>query len=69
MHYVNTPFDFFGGGNCLLEKESMLLLNHVFVQSNKNKLLLIYCSFSFFFLKDKILKKLTVALKLLIVLS
>ena len=69
MHYVNTAFDFFG--NCLLEKRKFLmLLNHdIFAKSNKNKVLLISRSFSFSFLEDKKLKKLAVALTLLIVLS
>ena len=45
----------------------MLLLNlHIFVWSNKNKVLLICCSF---FLKNKKLNKLAVALKLLTILS
>ena len=67
MHYANTAFDFLG--NCQ-KKERMLLLNHhIFLQSNKNKVLLIFCSFSFFFLKDKKLNKLAVALKLLAVIS
>ena len=42
-------------------------MNHrIFVKSNKNEVLLIYCSFSFFFLlKDKILKKLAAVFKFL----
>ena len=69
MHHVNTAFDFFG--NCLLEKGKFLmsLNNHIFVKGNKNKVLVIYWSFYFYFLEDKKLKKLAVALTLLIVLS
>ena len=42
-------------------------MNHrIFVQSNKNEVLLIYCSFSFlFFFEDQKLKKFAVALKFL----
>ena len=49
----------------------MLLLNHhIFVWSNKNKVVLICCSVAFLFLKkDKKLKKLAVAFNLLTVLS
>ena len=61
---MQTQHSIFGG--ILFQKwESILLLNHqIFVLSNKNEVLLIYCSFSFF-QKDKRLKKLTVALKFL----
>ena len=47
----------------------MSLNNHIFVKGNKNKVLVIYWSFYFYFLEDKKLKKLAVALTLLIVLS
>ena len=69
MHYVKKAFDFLG--NCLLEKEKYVVIeSSYFSVGYKNKVLLIYCSFSFFlFLKDKKLKKLAVALKLLAVLS
>ena len=69
MHYVKKAFDFLG--NCLLEKEKYVVIeSSYFSVGYKNKVLLIYCSFSFFLLlKDKKLKKLAVALKLLTVLS
>ena len=60
MHYLNTAFNF--GGNYLLEKGK-----YVVIESSvyENKILLTYCSFSFF-LKDN---KLAVVLKLLTVLK
>ena len=70
VHYVNTAFDFLG--NCLLEKRKYVAIeSSYFSVEYKNKVLLIYCSFSsfFFFLKDKKLKKLAVTLKLFTVLS
>ena len=69
VHYVKKAFDFLG--NCLLEKEKYVVIeSSYFSVGYKNKVLLIYCSFSFFLLlKDKKLKKLAVALKLLTVLS
>ena len=69
MHYVKKAFDFLG--NCLLEKEKYVVIeSSYFSVGYKNKVLLIYCSFSFsLLLKDKKLKKLAVALKLLTVLS
>ena len=68
VHYVKTAFDFLV--NCLLEKGKYFVIESYFSVGYKNKVLLIYCSFSFFlFLKDKKLKKLAVALKLLAVLS
>ena len=66
MHYLNTAFDYWG--IVFQKRESMLLNHHIFVQSNKNEVLLIYCSCSFF-LKDKILKKLAVTVKFLTVSS
>ena len=73
MHYVKTTFDFLGEFS-FKKRESIVLLNHhIFVQTNKIDVLLIYRSFSFaaflFFLKDKKLKKLAEALKFLTVLS
>ena len=62
MHYLNATFDFWG--NSLLKKGMYRVIEHIFAWSNKSEVLLIYCSFSFF-LKDKKLKKLAVALKFL----
>ena len=59
MHYVNTAFDFLV--NYLLEKIKYVVIESSYfciIKKNANKLVL------FFFVKDKKLKKLAVALKL-----
>ena len=60
MRYVNTTFNFLG--NSLTEKGKSLVFESSYFCVD-NYVLLIYCSFSFFFWEDKKLKKLAEALK------
>ena len=63
MHCVNTAFDFWG--NCLLEKGKYVVIESSYFCVKFYWLIAAFI----FFLKDKELKKLAVALKFLTVLS